>query len=360
MLNQHFYVFLKTFGLHPITADPCLYLRRNEKEFILVIIWVDDGLVCSDNGDIIKEIVHYLSKHFDMRCAPAHHFVGLSIHRNRQERTLYVSQPDYIKRTLLRFQMGNCNPKGLPADPGCRLEKSQDSVESCPEKMPYREAIGSLMYLMLASRPDIAFAVNQVSQFCEKPNQNHWTAVRRIFAYLQGTSEYGIRFGPVSNGLIGYTDADYAGDLETRRSTTGYLFLLHGGPVAWISRRQSCVSLSTTESEFVAACETTREGIWLQRLLKDLSQGPADPITIMCDNQSAIQLIKNPVFHQRTKHIDVRFHFIREHLEAGNIKVLYVPTNDQIADPFTKPLPNPRFSVIRTQMGIVAVPTNLI
>jgi hypothetical protein len=211
------------------------------------------------------------------------------------------------------------------------------------------------MYLMLSSRPDIAFSLNQVSQFSENPKKEHWAAVKRIFAYLQGTPNHGLRFG-TGDTLIGYTDADYAGNFQTRQSTSGFIFLLNGGPVAWSSRRQPCVALSTTEAEFIAACEATKEGIWIRRLLLELFPEWNKPIPIKCDNQSAIGLIKNPRFHQRTKHVDIRFHFIREHHEAKEIEVTYISTDNQLADPFTKPLPNPRFSNLRNLIGIVLAP----
>lgn len=227
--------------------------------------------------------------------------------------------------------------------------------------MPYREAVGSLMYLTVVTRPDISFAVGQVSQFCEYPEQNHWEAVKRILSYLCGTPNHGIRFGPGTDGLKGFTDSDYAEDVPSRRATTGFLFLLHGGPVDWSRRRQSCVALSTTESEYVAACEAAREGVWIKRLLiMDMNLGSEKLLLVMCDNQSAIQLIKNPVFHHRTKHIDIRYHFIRELQENGEINVNYVSTENQLANPFTKPLPNPRFSVLRELAGIVAVLFDLI
>ncbi len=350
--NRHFDTFLKEFGLQTSIADPCLYFRRQKDEFIMVVIWVDDSLVCSTSGAAIGNIVKYLGKHFDMRSTPAEHFVGLSITRDRMEKTLYVSQPEYVKTILRRFHMKDCNPRKIPADPNARLSKSPE--KSVDIHVPYREAVGSLMYLMLSSRPDISFAVNQVSQHCEKPEQEHWNAVKRIFAYLQGTQTYGLRFWAMGSHLKGYTDADYAGDTNTRQSTSGFIFILFGGPVAWSSRRQSCVSLSTTEAEYVAASDATKEGIWLRRLLLDLNPEWNKPIPLMCDNQSAIRLIRNPEFHQRTKHIDVRYHFIREHQEAKEIDVLYIPTEIQLADPFTKPLPNPRFSILRDALGIAS------
>ena len=355
--NRHFDMFLKKFGLQPSKADPCLYVRLDKSEFACVAIWVDDGLVCSNNRNLTSKIIEHLSQYFDMRHSEANHFVGISITRNRQMKSLHLSQPDYVGKLIQRFHMADCLPLKLPAEPGCHLAEIPDAENT--KRYPYREAIGSLMYLMAVSRPDIAFAVGQASRHCENPQPQHWAAVKRIFAYLQGTINYGICYGLNQNGLRGYSDSDYAGDPNTRKSTTGFLFLFNGGPVAWSSKRQPCVALSSTEAEFVAACEATKEGVWLGRLMSDLDPGFKGPIPMMCDNQSAIQLIKNPVHHQRTKHIDVRYCFVREHQELGDINVTYVPTKSQLADSLTKPLPNPRFSCLRELSGIVPVPTDL-
>ena len=212
------------------------------------------------------------------------------------------------------------------------------------------------MYLMLSTRPDIAFAVNQISQFCENPQPAHWAAVKRIFSYLQGTRDYGLRFGPSISVPIGYTDSDYAGNTHTRQSTSGFIFILNGGPIAWSSRRQQCIALSTTEAEYVAACEAAKESVWLRRLLLEIIPDWKQPFPLMCDNISSIELTRSPKFHQRTKHIDVRFHFIRACQEAKEIDVKYITTAEQLADSFTKPLPNPRFSHLREAFGIVPVP----
>ena len=196
----------------------------------------------------------------------------------------------------------------------------------------------------------------QVSQFCESPGSSHWDAVKRILAYLQGTSTFGIRFGGVKSDLIGFSDSDYAGDVDTRQSTSGFVFMLHGGPVAWSSQRQSCVALSITEAEFIAACEATKEGVWLQRLVSEVVPDWKPPFKLMCDNQSAIRLIKNPEFHQRSKHIAVRYHFIRDLYEQGELGIEHLSTDLQLADQLTKALPYPRFSELRGKIGIVDVP----
>jgi hypothetical protein len=213
--NATFDAFLRKFGQRLSNADPCLYLRHHEEEFVSVAIWVDDGLVASNNKSLIEEIISYLGKHSDMRQGTANHFVGLSISMNHQDRTLYVTQPDYIQKILKRFNMMDCVPRNLPADPGARLQRKID--KSSTEKFPYREAVGSLRYLGLASRPDISFAVGKLSQFCEDPGPDHLSALPRILAYLKGTQNHGICFGQSDDVLLGYCDSDFGGDQNYRR-----------------------------------------------------------------------------------------------------------------------------------------------
>ena len=180
-------------------------------------------------------------------------------------------------------------------------------------------------------------------------------AAKRVLAYLAGTSGHGLLFSSGSS-FIGYTDSDFGGDTDCRKSTTGFIFLLFGGAIAWGSKRQSCTTLSTTEAEYVAACETTKEAVWLRYLLDQIGVLPDGPSAILCDNQSAIRLVHNPEHHQRTKHIAIRYHFIREKQEAGDINVRYINTKDQLADIFTKPLESSRFRSIRERIGVVENP----
>ncbi len=224
------------------------------------------------------------------------------------------------------------------------------------EAVPYREAVGCLMYITTTTRPEIAFAVGQVSKFCQNPGAAHWNAVKRILSYLAGTINHGLCFGGGSPTTAGYTDADYAGDKDNFRSTTGFIFMLHGGPVSWSSRRQTCTALSTTESEFVAACETSKEGVWLTRLMEDIRGEKSGPMPLYCDNEAAIRLVKNPEFHQRTKHIDVKYYFIRDQQENGTIDMQHISTTNQLADIFTKSLPRPRFLMLREMIGVTAPP----
>lgn len=223
-----------------------------------------------------------------------------------------------------------------PSDVNVTLVKAG---EDCEKVFPYRQAVGSLMYAATVSRPDISYAVGEVSRFMDNPNQQHIGALKRILRYLNHSKTMVITYGSNELGdLIGFTDADFARDIDTRRSTTGYVFMLGNGAITWKSKRQKTVALSTTEAEYMAACDGAREAVWLRQLMKDVGYEQERPTTMNIDNQSAILLIKNPELHHRTKHIDVRLHFIRDLYEDSIISAEYIETGKQLADVFTKPL----------------------
>ncbi len=306
--NTKFNEFLVKFGLTRCDSDSCVYYRRQEEgEITIVCIFVDDGLICTNKKFVSTSILNYLNMHFEIRSLPADRFIGLDILRDRPNKKLFISQIDFVNKILKKFNLDLCYPKSTPADPNARLtaamSPSTQSDPTSPHLTRYREAIGCLMYIMTTTRPDIAFAVGQASQFCQNPGDGHWNGVKRIFAYLAGSAHLGLCFdGQQKNNLIGFTDSDFAGNMDNRRSTSGFVFLYNGASVSWSSKLQQCVSLSTTEAEFVAASETSKEAIWLQQFLREVKGDEIGPILILCDNQGAIRLIKNPEFHQRTKH----------------------------------------------------------
>ncbi len=206
----------------------------------------------------------------------------------------------------------------------------------------------SLMYAATATRPDISFAVGVLSKFNSKPSEAHLTAAKRVIRYLKGTTDIALRYSKTVDGnLTGYSDADWAGDLDDRHSTTGNLFMMAGGAISWASKKQATVALSTAEAEYVALSAATQEIVWLRRLLTDLKVLPDGPTTLMGDNQGAIAIAKNPVAHARTKHIDIRYHYIREAVQEGMIELCYCPTNEMVADLLTKPLPKGKFVELR-------------
>ncbi|KAK8931207.1 hypothetical protein KSP39_PZI016896 [Platanthera zijinensis] len=211
-------------------------------------------------------------------------------------------------------------------------------------RVPYASAVGCLMYAMICTRPDIAQAVSVVSRYMGNPGRQHWEAVKWILPYLKGTPDVGLLFRRSKDvgALEGFVDFDYAGDLDRRRSTSGYIFLLGGGPISWKATLQDIVVLSTTEAEYIAAVEAAKEAIWLKGLTKEL-RITQEAMKVHCDSQSAICLAKDQVYHARTKHIDVRYHKLREFVGSGEILLLKVPTEDNVADILTKPVTGVKF-----------------
>ncbi|CAG7720799.1 unnamed protein product, partial [Allacma fusca] len=218
--------------------------------------------------------------------------------------------------------------------------------------------IGSLIFLAKCSRPDISFAVSKLAQFMSCFNESHWIAAKGVLRYLKGTSNMGITYHSTGNmRLTAYTDSDYAGDKVTRRSTSGMVIKLNDSIISWSSQKQPCVSLSSTEAEYIAIASAAREIVWLRSFLHELGHPQTQPTKIRVDNQSAIRLVKNPEMHTRTKHIDVRFHYIRDLANQGDIEVTYVPTAIQLADSLTKPLLKGKLETNRSQLGLQRHPS---
>jgi hypothetical protein len=216
--------------------------------------------------------------------------------------------------------------------------------------------VGGLRYIV-NTRPDIAFAVGYVSRFMEAPTTEHLAAVKHLLRYIAGTRSYGCLYTSAGDlCLAGFSDSDHAGDADERKSTTGVVFMLGGSPVTWQSQKQKVIALSSCEAEYIAATTAACQGVWLDRLLSELVEKDGnEPATIFVDNKSAIQLSKNPVFHERTKHIDLRFHFIRHSIEQGKVNVEYTRTEDQLADILTKPLGRIKFQDLRARIGVIDV-----
>lgn len=345
--------FLKRFYFIPSKADPCVYIGNIESEKVYLIIYVDDGLILAKSKEILHDILIELKSAFKITYNEAKVYVGIEIHRNVETKTIFINQSSYVKRILKRFNMLDAKTKEIPADLGMALY-STGEVEEYENCIPYRQALGSLMFLANATRPDIAFIINYLSRFMSKYNEQHWRAIKNVLRYLKGTVDYGILYdGSIESIQVqGYSDSDYAGDLDTRRSTSGYIFMLSKGAITWGSLRQRTVSLSTMEAEYIAACEATKEALWIKQFLHDNERLCDDIITINIDNQSAIKFIKNPELHRRSKHIDVRYHFIRDKYANNDININYIPSKEQLADILTKVLSKELFFTLRAKIGV--------
>jgi len=260
--------------------------------------------------------------------------------------------------SLRRFGLEDLKPVSTPMDPATRLT-SEQSPKSTLEishmaNIPYQEAVGTLMYTVLETRPDIAYAIQVLSKYSKNPGEFHWEAVKRVFCYLRGTRELWLTYGRAGENLVGFTDAD--GNMsEDRRTTSGYAFIINRGTVFWSAKRQEVVTLSTTESEYVGATHTAKEAIWLRSLISQVFKSTLPSTTIFSDNKSAITLTEDHQYHARTKHIDIRYHFICWIIEEDKIQLVYCPTKDMIADTFTKALPSPKVKHFACELGLAMV-----
>lgn len=249
--------------------------------------------------------------------------------------------------------MNDCNSVQNPIVPGCKLTKDEEGVKV--DSTLYKQIVGSLMYLS-ATRPDMMFMISLISRFMEAPTELHLQTAKRVLRYLKGTADYGVFYKKgKGNQLIGFSDSDYAGDLEDRKSTSSQVFMLSSGAVSWSSKKQQVVTLSTTEAEFIAAASCACQAVWLRRILKEIHCNQVGPTLIYCDNRSAIKLSKNPVLHGRSKHIDVRFHFLRDLTKEEVVELVYCQSQDQIADILTKPLKLETFVKLRGLLGVCSI-----
>lgn len=352
--NKKFTRVLEEFNLKTSEADPCVFTAHENNEELILAVYIDDGLIASTSEKKIDELLQFLARELEVTVMPLNLFLGMEI-EHLSDGSIFVQQSSYAQKVLNRFRMEEAHAVAIPAD--FHQELSLQNVDKKEEaiNVPYKEAVGSLLYLAMVTRPDIAYAVHAVSQYAESPQKIHWNAVKRIMKYIKGTVNHGILFpkGDQMLSITAYSDADFAGDKTTRKSTSGTIIKVGDAPVVWSSQKQRSVALSTTESEYIAASQTTKELIWVRRLMNDLVKCKVQTPTMYVDNQSAIKLVKNPEFHKRTKHIDVRYHFIRQHYEEKVFELRYIHTDEQIADICTKPLSKARFEYLREKLSLV-------
>ncbi|KAJ4715159.1 Retrovirus-related Pol polyprotein from transposon TNT 1-94 [Melia azedarach] len=326
--------------------DCCVYYSKaTNGSLIYLVLYVDDMLIAAKNKSNVQKLNDLLSVEFEMQdLGAARKILGMEIYRDRSKKKLFLSQKGYIQKILSRFGMSTAKPIDTPSAANAHLSvafapKSVEEKEYM-SRVPYASAVGSLMYAMVCSRPDLAQSVSVVSRFMGEPGKEHWQAVKRIFRYLKGTFDVGLIYEGDTQCLVTrFSDSDYAGDVDSRRSMTGYVFTLGSSVVSWKATLQPTVTLSTTEAEYMALTEATKEGIWLKGLVSDLGLHH-DQAIVYCDSLSAICLAKDQVHHERTKHIDVRYHFLRS---EKRIKVNKVGTADNPADMFTKPVSHSKF-----------------
>ena len=345
---------LKDMGFKQCISDPCIYIKDTEEGYCLIAVYVDDLIVGGENDKNIEYTKKTISDKFEVTDMGAlHYFLGVKVIQNPDTGEIWIGQPNFTRELLKKLKMAECKPVDTPSDPSIKLSKKTENEEEF-DKVKYQSAIGSLLYLSTRSRPDIAFAVGKAARYCSQPSNSHWSAVKRVLRYLKGTTCLGLLYRPDELNLTGYSDADWAGDTEDRKSTSGYVFMMSGSAVSWRSKKQSSVALSTAEAEYVALSCAAQEAMWLRQLFSNLLQDYklSEPTTIYEDNQSAICMAKNNQSHGRSKHVDIKYHFVREKVERQIIEILYCKSEEMTADILTKGVLNYQFKRLRAKLGM--------
>ncbi|KAL7284387.1 hypothetical protein ACG7TL_001677 [Trametes sanguinea] len=342
-----------------LISDQCVYIRTATDALCIVAVHVDDMTMLTSSAEATAALKRELAAHFEISDpGPIRQVVGLEVTRDRSASTLALRQSQHIDRILAHFGMTEANPVDTPLDPHVCL-RAHDGPENSELRALYQAIVGSLMYAALGTRPDIAHAVQQLSQYSSNPAPVHLTAAKRVLRYLKGTRNLGITYHRNQDNTqtpepIGYSDADWGNDLDDRRSISGQVFLLAGGPVTWACRKQRTVAKSSIEAEYMAASTATSEIAWLRTFLRELGFPLSGPTPLYVDNQSAIASANAQASHAHTKHIDIHYHFVRERITSNEVTVLHCSSEDNLADALTKALPRPRFQALVARMGMRA------
>ncbi len=318
---------------------------------------MDDLLIAGSSSTEVQSIKDKLSHRFEMKnMGEAKIILGIEISRDRPTRRLFINQSEYTLNVLERFGMINSKSVATPMDNSYH-DVPENETEPAGD-VPYRQAIGSLMYLMITTRPDIAYAIGKLSQHNQNPRNHDWVALKRILRYISGTRDYGILYdGSKLMVTDGFSDADWGGCKISRKSTSGMIFLVAGGAVSWRSKKQTCVATSTCEAEYIASCLATKESIWLARLLSDLeNREKPSTVHIKVDNNGTIDTAKTTSINQRNKHIDLQYHFVRDAIQSNLVQLEYRESSRQIADSLTKPLDRTLFEKFRLMQGLCSKP----
>jgi hypothetical protein len=335
------------------THEHTLFVKYGSNgKLIIVSMYVDDLICTGNDSGMIDEFKKSMKSKFAMTdLGKMKFFLGIEV--TQSEKGIFINQQKYAAEILNKFGMENCNIVSSPIVPGCKLVKDEEG--NTVDATKFKQIVGSLMYL-LATRPDLTYSVCLVARFMERPTEMHFAAIKRILRYLKGTLGYGVMYkhdAGMKFELVGWSDSDYAGDLNDRKSTTGFVFMLGDSAISWSSKKQPIVTLSTTEAEFVATSACACQCVWLRYVLNHMKIGSNDRTVIKCDNSSSIKLSINPIMHGRCKHIDVRFHYLRDLVKDEVIMLEYCKTQDQVADLMTKPLKLESFCKFRSKLGMM-------
>ncbi|KAG8492771.1 hypothetical protein CXB51_010255 [Gossypium anomalum] len=336
--------YLSKLGFEKSLSEPTLYVKKSKDETLLIVsIYVDNLLVTGSKDVLVNEFKAQIQEVFDMTdLGVMTYFLGMEV--NQTNRGIFISQHAFILKILDKFSMQNCKPVSTPMAQGEKLSSIGDHVRI--DEKEYRSLVGCLLYLT-ATRPDLMHAISLLARFMHCCNVVHFRAAKRVLRYIKGTLRLGLLFKKEEElKLVGYSDSDWAGCIDDMKSTSGYFFTLGSSVFCWCSKKQQTVAQSTAEAEYIVAAAVI-QAIWLRKLLYDFNEEQLEPTEIKVDNQSAVAIAKNPVFHGKTKHFKIKFHFVREAEQTGEVSLVHCSSQDQLADILTKPLgtASPRRSV---------------
>jgi histone deacetylase 1/2 len=343
---------LQMLGFKASKADTSLFFMKKGSLTMFVLVYVDDIIVVSSVPGATVALLKKLNEDFALKdLGELHYFLGIEVSKVRNG--ILLTQEKYANDILERVGMSQCKPVNSPMSTSEKLSRYEGSILGPKDATNYRSVVGALQYLTL-TRPDISFAVNKVCQFLHAPTTVHWAAVKRILRYLKQTTNIGLKIGRSSSLLVSaFSDADWAGCLDDRRSTGGFAVFLGSNLVSWSARKQATVSRSSTEAEYKALANATAEVMWIQTLLMELGIPAPRAAKLWCDNIGAKYLSANPVFHARTKHIEVDYHFVRERVARKLLDIEFVSTKDQVADGFTKPLLVRQLEMFKSNLNLM-------
>lgn len=348
MWNRKIDGVLRQMGFKPSSADPCLYVRHRGQTSAFILLYVDDMLVACSNQQEYEEIFKRLQGHFDLtQLGDVQHFVGIQV--EKQGKHYYLSQKAYIRKLADRFGMTEAKTSKIPMDTGYVQQKEES--ERLPTNENFQSLIGGLLYLAVHSRPDIAISTSILGRKVSQPTAADWVEAKRVLRYLIGTCDLKLCIGGEGE-LEGFADADWAGNAHDRKSNSGYMFRLGDGTISWTARKQTCVALSSTEAEYISLSECCQDLQWILKLMKDFGEDVKQPVKINEDNQSCIKLLKQDGGTKRSKHVDTRYHFVRDMAEQKRINVVYCPSSDMLADALTKPLARIKLEELREKIGL--------
>lgn len=311
---------ITSYGFVENTVDRCIYMKVSGSKFIILVLYVDDILLATNDKGLLHDVKKFLSNNFEMKdMGEASYVIGIEIFRNRSQGLLGLSQKEYINKVLERFRMEKCSAGIVPIQKGDKFSEKQcprnDLERKEMESIPYASVVGSLMYAQTCTRPDISFAVGMLGRYQSNPGMDHWKAAKKVLRYLQGTKDHMLTYKRSDHlEVIGYSDSDYAGCVDSRKSTFGYVFLMAGGAISWRSGRQSIIATSIMEAEFVACFEATNHALWLRNFTSGLGiiDSVARPLKFYCDNSAAVFFSKNDRYSRGTKHMDLKFLSVKE------------------------------------------------